>query len=225
MAINIPAVGIVSVLVGDFEATWDSLAANPAPQNRGNFTFALQSMVLLEVACRVCESDSSGSSLRALSEELAKRDRRYFTTIPSSVPAPKKFQLPHVGPDPSRELLAALFDLVRNGQAHQYQQMRAKLTDGVEFGISITGAEHGASLSRTFAAGRPRDHLQLSGKEDRWLKFRPDVFFIDLRDSVIAANLLDRRFEAKYLAGPVYEFSSRDLAQALLDGGHEYDPG
>ena len=225
MGINIPAVGIVSFLVGDFEATWDSLAANPAPQYRGNFAFAMQSMILLEVACRVCDSDSSGSSLRVLSEELAKRERRYFTTIPLSVSLPKKFQLPHVSPDPSRELLAVLFDLVRNGQAHQYQQMRAKLSDGVEFGISITGAESGAILSRTFAAGRPRDHLQLSGKQDRWLTFRPDVFFLDVCDSVAAANLLDRRFEAKHLVGPEYRFSSQDLVQALVDGGHEYDPG
>lgn len=225
MGINIPAVGIISFLVGDFEASWDSLAANPAPQNRGNFAFAMQSMILLEVACRVCASDSSGSSLRVLSEELAKRERKYFTTIPSSVLPPKKFQLPHVGTDPSRQLLTVLFDLIRNGQAHQYQQMRARLSDGVEFGISITGAEAGATLNRTFAAGRPRDHLQLFGKEDRWLKFRPDVFFFDLRDSIGAANLLDRRFEAKQMVGPEYPFSSRDLVKALVDGGHEYDPG
>jgi len=49
---SLPAFTMIGFLVGDFEAAWDSLASNDGPTHRGNFMFAMQAMVLLELACR-----------------------------------------------------------------------------------------------------------------------------------------------------------------------------
>ena len=227
MGFDIPAVGLISFIVGDFEAAWDSLAANAKAENRGNFMFALHSMVLLEVACRVCASDATGDALRAFSQQLATRDPRYFTALPGScAKGPSDFTLPHLS-DPVRELLPALFDLVRNGQGHQYQQIRVQLTDGVDFQVAISGAESGAFLTQTLANGRPADHLAFFGGsgKDLWLKLRTDVLFLDVRDSIVAADLPNRqKFAIDHLERPrhqrEYQFSARDLERAFKTGGH-----
>ena len=216
---DLPAIALIGFVLGDFEAAWDSLAANRDAPNRGNFLFALQSMVLLELACRVCDANASTQALSNLSSELSHREPRYFAELPAPVPAPRKFNLPSVGPDANRTLLAALFDLVRHGHAHQYQQMRGRLTDGSEFGISIAGAEYGAFLSRALADGRPPGHLQLEEGRDLWLRFRPDIFFLDLRDSIYGANLVDGTLALEHLVGPEYRFSAEELRRALTKAG------
>src|SRR5687768_2036614 len=66
---------------------------------------------------------------------------RYFTPIPGTCGLPREFELPS---DPAqgpkdRQLLGALFDLVRNGHAHQYQQIVVDLTDGKYLAVSLDG--------------------------------------------------------------------------------------
>ncbi len=190
MGSDLPASTIVDFIIGDFEAAWGALAADPYPGNRANFFFALQAVVLLEVASRLCASDSSGGALSEFSAQLSARDPRYFTPLPGACAGgSSEFTLPSVGPNPACQLLWALFDLVRNGQAHQYQQIRVRLNDGVDFQVALTGAEPGLSLDT--AAGRV-GHLAQSKdcNGDLWLEVRTDVLFMDIRESVRAANLL-----------------------------------
>jgi hypothetical protein len=52
MGSDLPASKIIDFLIGDFEAAWGAPAADPRPTNRGNFFFALQAVVFLEVASR-----------------------------------------------------------------------------------------------------------------------------------------------------------------------------
>jgi hypothetical protein len=227
VGLNIPAVGLLSFMVGDFEAAWNALARVPEPAHRGNFMFALHSMVLMEVACRICVSDTSGGALRSLSAALAKRDPRYFTTLPGTgAKSPREFKLPHLV-DAQRELLPMLFDLIRNGQGHQYQQITVRLRDGADFQIAITGAESELFLDHTFKVGRPKDHLSFFGGsgEELWLKFRTDVFFLDLRDSIFEATLQDReKYEIAHLSRPrhdgEYQFTARALEESIVLAGH-----
>ena len=216
---SLPASTLIGFLVGDFEAAWDSLASNDGPTHRGNFMFAMQAMVLLELACRVCTVDQTGSTLARLSSELYRRESRYFAVLPGKVPLPKAFRLPSVGDVPGRELLAAIFDLVRHGHVHQYEQMRAKLADGSEFGISVAGAEPGLLLTTTLANGRPVGHLQSVSGADVWLRFRPDVFFLDVRDSIYGAGLALGGGGLRRLIEPAYPFSREALRQALSQAG------
>jgi hypothetical protein len=224
MASDLPISTIVDFIIGDFEATWTALAADPRPGNRGNFLFALQAVVLVEVASRLCASDASGAALGEFSAQLVAREPRYFTPLPGACfGGSSEFTLPYFGPNPSCQLLAALFDLIRNGQAHQYQQIRVRLNDGVDFQVSLTGAEPGLFLnpppSRAGHLAQSRDQ-----NHDLWLKVRTDALFVDIRDSVRAANLLGRGLTISNLIRPrvtgTYQFSGAQLEQALAAGGH-----
>lgn len=228
---DLPIRTLIEYVQGDFACAWDALASTPGDINRGNFMFGLQSMILLEVACRLCVSDSTGAALEELSKQLELRDRKYFTALPGSCWIPKNnadFMLPSRSHNKDDQLLAALFDLIRNGQAHQYQQTRVQLKDGVDFVIQLTGPASGLFLGRIFESGRPTDHLKrfklASG--DIQLRVRPEVLFLDIRESIVAARLFDRchglvyQKRPKSCNSPNYQFTGRDLDIALAAGGH-----
>lgn len=232
MGTDLPEATIINFIVGDFESAWDAIAHLPGPIPRGNFLFARQALTLLEVACRLCKPDTSGKAIQDFSNELAKRDSRYFTPLPgacwnprSTPKKPAEFTLPSQSTTPACELIAALFDLIRNGQAHQYQQIRVELTDKKNFQFSLTGAEHQLYLHRSFAGGRPVQHLvaQVDEDGDIWVTVRTDILFLDIRDSIRAAKLLDRKLSLEYLgrAGRnLYKFDAGALEQCLKKGGH-----
>lgn len=231
MATDLPVATLFDFIIGDFEDTWDALAARPGNLHRGNFLFARQAMTLLEVACRLCYSDGTGQTLKRFAAELARRDAKYFTKLPSSCWTPSnpvEFWLPSQSPNPESELIAALFDLIRNGQAHQYQQIRVRLADGKDFQFALTGAEHGLLLAQSVAAGRPTGHLQAHKETngDLWVKVRTDVLFLDIREAVRSANLLNGNLTLSFLSrprspnSPHYQFSSTDLESNLRSGGH-----
>jgi len=231
MATDLPVATLFDFIIGDFEDAWDALAARPGNLHRGNFLFARQAMTLLEVACRLCQSDGTGQALKKFSLELSERDKRYFTKLPSScwTPSnPPEFQLPSQSPNPESELIAALFDLIRNGQAHQYQQIRARLTDGRNFQFTLSGAKHELFLTQVLASGRPTDHLQAykEANGDLWVKVRTDVLFLDIREAIRSANLQNGSLSLSFLSrprgpnSPHYQFSSTDLEASLRSGGH-----
>jgi len=208
----------------DFECAWNALAATPVQwASRGNYMFARQAMVYLEVACRICRSDVTGAALRDLSDSLAKREPRYFITLPGPCcVSTAEFELPSRGPQPQAELLWALFDLIRNGQGHQYQQINVSLADGAEFFVSLTGAEPGLNLGTSLASGRPPGHLECRPQPDGGinLRVRTDVLFLDFRDSVSDARIAERGLTLTYLRRPRrntgdYSYSSAELVKAL----------
>ena len=85
------------------------------------FFFARQAMTLLEVVCRLCNSDTSGRALDDLSAEIERRDRRYFTVLPGPCWAPNQrtraaFSSPVESLYPDNQLIAAIFNLVRTGR-------------------------------------------------------------------------------------------------------------
>jgi hypothetical protein len=60
---------------------------------------------------------------------------------------PREFTLPCLETiPPARQLLAALYDCIRHGHSHQYQQIPVALGDGVIFMMSLTGVDVGRSL-------------------------------------------------------------------------------
>ncbi len=221
---------IIDFIIGDFESAWKALANLSGSMPRGNFLFARQAMTLLEVVCRLCKSDQTGSALKAFSSELESRDSRYFTRLPGPCWAPsrrtrKAFDLPSHGPDPDNQLIAAIFNLIRNGQAHQYQQTRAVLSDGKHFRFALTGADYGLSLSHSLTSGRPPDHLQASidASGDLWIKIRTDILFLDLRNAAMAANIKGRGLQMAFLTedrNKTFNFDVGTAHSALVAGGH-----
>ena len=230
LQVNLSSNELYDFIVGDFEVAWDAVASTPATDaktgHRGNFMFARQAMTLLEFAARLCASDTSGQALQALADEIERIEPRYFTLLPGicETPDPKEFTLPfspNKGPQ-DRQLLWILFDLIRNGQAHQYQQINVSLTDGKAFVITLTGAQYGLTLG---ACSRSKQHLAFhSAAEGVKLHVMPHLLFLDFREAMRAANLMGRGLTIKYLQRPRrpkhYQFAAKELDTAFRTGGH-----
>lgn len=153
MGQNLPPQTIYQFIVNDFEDAWNSLAWNPSATGRGNFMFARQAMYLLEFGARLSATDYSGGALTGLSQSLFEIEPRYSTRLPSICADFDEFDLPHKN-SKGDELLWAIFDLIRNGQAHRYQQVSVNLTDEVDWQIYLTGASMGQHLQ--FVSVSPR---------------------------------------------------------------------
>jgi hypothetical protein len=192
--------------------------------------FARQAMILLEWAARLAADDRTGGALLAFSCELQKIEPKYFTQLPGGAPRPKEFLLPTVAPvNPERQLIWALFDLIRNGQAHQYQQIPVWLRDGKALSIALSGATFGFQLAT--AQSRRKEHLGYKGDSSGnvWLLVRTDLLFLDLKDAVERSALLKRGLSFAHLVRPgpgdaYYQFDSIALKAALAAGGHPINP-
>jgi hypothetical protein len=223
MSGNLPGAELVRFAIDDFESIWDAVASDPKVRSRGNFLFGKLATTVLELASRLCRADASGVKQREFAEELNARDARYFVQLPGVVWAPSKktrkaLAFPStipVGANGQITVLAAIFNLVRNGQAHQYQQIPAQLSDGTIFGISLTGPGPGQFLANA-AAGR-LDHLSFEENTHAiWLKVRTDVLFVDLRDAVRAVGLDREGLILRHLtANDAFEFDRLAMRAAL----------
>jgi hypothetical protein len=132
MVQNLNPYEIYQFIVSDFKGAWNSVAANYSRSiGRGNFMFALQAMNLLEFASRLCANDSK--LLGDFSIEINRIDPKYFTVLPRLCGLTIEFDLPYIGNSKCDSLLCAIFDLIRNGLAHQYQQIIVELTDKKRF--------------------------------------------------------------------------------------------
>ncbi len=220
---------IFDFIMGDFQCTWDALAEKPesVAGNRGNFMFALQAAVLLEWVCRLCACDSTGQALLDFASELQKIEPKYFTELDDKCSAPSEFILPGVGIDPQKSLLGAVWDLIRNGQAHQYHDLIVKLTDGKQWVLGLQGVWYGWPLSKVATSRSSLLHLaykiDLAG--DLMLTINPGVLFLDMRDAVQSAHLLSRGLTINHFTRGepgknFYQFNLNQLELALKKGGH-----
>lgn len=224
---------IFNFIVNDFESAWDSLAANSKAKGRGNFMFALLDMILLEFASRFCSSDASGQALKKLSQELCNKDEHYFTKLPTVCCRTQDFDLPFIKTK-GDELIWAIWDLVRNGQSHQYQHIVVNLNDGKYWGISIGGAEYGQFLDKSLLAPIPSSYLNYRKDKDGniWLNLFPEILFSHLKESIINSKLLDGNFQFPNLVRPIppkskgkvnspfYQFDSALLEKSLKSNNH-----
>lgn len=232
---DLAASSLARFIRADFRAAWDAVASLPTEVGaRGNFMFARQAMSLIELAGRTCSADSTGRVLTSLSQALEAIDARYFTLLPGPCARPgmnrghvewtlpfKASAKPH-----KAQLLWALFDLVRHGQAHQYQQIMVELNDATIWGISLTGAVAGRTLA-TVQAARPSDHLsQMPGDDGSlWLVVRPEVMFLDFESAIARARVFEQELEPIPLSrlakpGGNWNFSQTDLEHRLRAAGH-----
>jgi hypothetical protein len=234
---NLTPKQIYDFIVRDFEGAWDSVAANNEPIGRGNFMFSGQAMILLEFASRLCAGDLSTASLKAFSQQMQSIEPNYFTRLPGPCAHIKDFSLPYIGTSTDDLLLWALFDLIRNGLAHQYQQILVTLHDKKQLYITVTGAQPGLSLASALKS-RPKEHLAYSldsnGDIGFWLC--PHILFLDIQNSMIKCKLLDRGLSFQYLSRPrgprigthprppkgirYYDFDSTSLISCFKTQGH-----
>jgi hypothetical protein len=198
--------------------------------------FGRQAMTLLEFASRLYTNDVTGIIQRNFSSELYKIEPKYFTLLPTSCATTTEFILPHKGDKSGRTLLWALFDLIRHGLAHQYQQIIVDLNNGKHFYISLTGADYGRYLDVAVKLQRPREHLGYTFDKDGDLELKtyPDIMFLDFEHAVNKSGLLlNKGLSFRYLSRPkskgkpipkmsgnYYNFNTIQLEQSLRAGNH-----
>lgn len=187
-------------LVGDFESMWRAMVerairlhkegAEPAPA--GNFLFALLGMVFLEF---IGDATKPRPVFVTFCEKLNERNPRYFAELPDKVPGYGSAPIPKLAGKPKkRMLIAALFQLIRNGHAHKYHQISLELKNGNTFGVSVTGADHEAPLEPGTDDQRRALHLterSAPDTNDVWLCFCPDVFYSDVKWAAEEAGVYD----------------------------------
>jgi hypothetical protein len=227
MTKNRPPEEIHRFIVEDFEGAWNSVAANTNPGiGRGNFMFARQAMNLLEFGAMLCEGDNSHGALNDFSTNLNRIEPKYFTRLPSPCASTKDFTLPHLGNISGDLLLWALFDLIRHGLAHQYQQITAQLNNNTNFLIMLTGAEIGRFLN-VIRTQRPTDHLAFHVESDDLIMVvHPAILFLDFKDAINNSALLSRNLTFQYFTRPFksrsryYNFDINSLESSLDKAGH-----
>ncbi len=209
-------------MVSDFEQTWNLLAARQNERGGGNFMFALLAMILLEFACRVCRKDATGQALRDFSDELQKLEPRYFTTITNLQVRTKEFTLP--GQSPQSSLLALMFDLIRNGKAHQYQSAIATLSGGQHVDIDISGAASGRDLSQS---GGPRRNAHLRYKRtssnDVAIYVRTEQLYLDIKQAIEVSGILTTTGSVDDVKRTFKQLSVKTFVQDLSKGGLRED--
>jgi hypothetical protein len=235
MVPNLTTHDIYNSIVNDFKGAWNSIAANSDPMiGRANFMFARQAMNLLEFAAMLCDTDPSRATIRDFSTELKNIEVKYFTQLPGKYPHPGDFILPHRSSSNETFLLAVLYDLIRHGLAHQYQQIVVTLADEKHFYVSLTGADHGQYLN-TFKNQRPSKHLAYTIDNDGDVKLvvYPQVLFLDFEKAIEEAQILKRNLHFPYLyrpsskwspkykgSGGYYHFATKSLEDSLAAGNH-----
>src|SRR5579862_2194588 len=216
---------IFDFIVGDFTCAWNALAELPdcSAGHRGNFVFALQAAILLEWSCRLRSSDPN--ALRDFSIELNKIESKYFTQLDDAV-KPANFGFPGIGPDPLKNLLSALWDLIRNGNAHEYQDSIVTLTDGKKLALGLQGVKHRWPLAMVASNRSSLDHLSYRFDRDGDLIVivHPGALFLDICEAIRQANLLARGLRIKHMtrpdrSGSSYQFDLSQLERALQNGG------
>ncbi len=198
---NLPAATLIQFLIDDFECAWQAIASRADIASRCNFMFAMQAMTLLELVFRACETNRP--ALRDFATALHAREPRYFSSLPEAVGRGRIETVPFptvAGVEGRRQLLHAIFELVRHGQAHQYQQMVATLRDG-SFGVRLSGADYGSFLDApTIERRRKELHLQHAVfRSDVVLQVLPEVLFCDIRDAARQARLCERGLTIRHL--------------------------
>lgn len=219
---------IFDFIRGDFQCTWDALAEKSmsVAGNRGNFMFALQAAILLEWVGQLCASDNTGKALSEFATELQRIEPKYFTELDDKCQAPRTFTLPGVGPDPLKSLLGAMWDLIRNGQAHQYHDIIVKLTDGKQWVLGLQGVLHEWPLSEVATNRSSLQHLtyRIDSDGDLMLIVHPGAFFLDICGAVQSADLLSRGLTitsfARGRGTKYYQYDLPQLELALKKGGH-----
>lgn len=231
MVKDLQAKEVYDLIIKDFTGLWESVTNNPDHQiGRGNFIFGFMAMNLLEFICRMCHSDSSGKSLRDFSNELKRIEGKYFTHIPKCLTVKKdhsidlrvkkrEYTLPHLdGQDHDDLLLTLIFDLIRNGVAHQYQQLVCDHKADSDLYITLDGPTHKRYINRK---KRWRHLTCISEKNgDVRLILHPQILFADFKDAAERSGILDNDPVVEHLKRR-YMIEAHRLINSLVKGGHD----
>ena len=222
----LPATVLFDFLRKDFARAWDAMALTGFDRDvGGNFMFARQAMVLLELASRVGRADAR---LADFSAGIERVDPLYFWPLPGGKKWPS-FGLPSskVGGDRRSQLLPVLFDLVRHGQLHNGVQIPVRLGDGKIFGVALGGVEPGVTLDSLrrepspMAQERPPDHLAFCKRQGGHfeLLISPGRLFVDLEGAAERAGVFTTKTNFTGDAPREWDATSAEFEASIRSSG------
>jgi len=132
---------IFKFITGDFQVAWKAITK---AGGGCNYILGLQAMIFLEWIMNICKLNETGKAHKRFFEKLNVLDQRYFVPLPAPYRnnPPSLFPSPINGVPKGQVFLVMLFDLVRNGTAHSYDQI-AFLADGKHLLAKMLGARPG----------------------------------------------------------------------------------
>ena len=202
----------------DFRRAWDSLGEKDGLDGRCTYLFAFLAMLGLEVSSRWC-AQVGGSSLKDLANELASVEPLYFTRMNDVLRGSRDVALPTLG-NGLLDLLDWIFECIRNGQAHQYQQRLIVCKyDSTNFRITLFGPHTSRRMPSSTSDRRQHLHWRDS-KGLVNLAFHPEVFWTDLSAAMGNLALPDKDFD---LFVKVRSMKSSKIKAALAS--HPKAPG
>lgn len=172
-------------------------------------------MILLEFIATYCKGDESCNALKDFTRELNSIETRYFSEISNFKASKgiKKLGLPTIN-GKNNEFIHVLFDLIRNRQAHQYQQILADLKDqlliiSISGRVGVPGRTEGLLLREVKKLQIRDGHLNFTvGQACISVSFRPEIFFLDITKAVEETEILERRFSFNHFNRSNSSYSS-----------------
>jgi hypothetical protein len=178
---------IFKFITGDFEATWKAITKGGGGCN---YLLGLHAMIFLEWIMNICKLDNTGKAHKKFFEELKMLDQRYFVRLPAPYRSkpPSFFPSPISGMPKAQVFLVMLFDLVRNGTAHSYDQV-AFLADGKHLLAKMLGARPHQSLDNLEAKYRTRHLTTESDGDGLVTTIHSGLLYLDLKKAFNDAHL------------------------------------
>jgi hypothetical protein len=231
---NLSVDEIFDFITKDFEGVWNSVVKNNDENiGKGNFIFGRQAMSLIEFVCRLCFNDTTGKEIKKISHNLNRIQPKYFTILPGKCVSTADFSLLTIDESQNDPLLWSLFDLIRHGLSHQYQQIIANLNDEKQFYVKLTGSTFDCYLNKSRSLCNNHLAYSIDSDGDLELTVYPDILYLDFKDAIYDSGILKTNLQFNYLSRPnvnkkkqkknihnFYNFSIKDLERSLVKGGH-----
>jgi hypothetical protein len=178
---------IFKFITGDFETAWKAITSDGGG---GNYLLGLQATIFLEWIMNICKLDKTGAAHKEFFKQLEVLDQRYFVRLPGPYrdKTPSFFPSPIRGVPKSQVFLVMLFDLIRNGTAHSYDQV-AILADGKHYLPKLLGVRPGQSLDSVEAKYRKRHLTSESDPDGVVTTIHAGIFYLDLKKAFNKAHL------------------------------------
>ncbi len=199
MVNNLTVKEIFDFITKDFEGLWNSVAKNN-DENTG--IFGRQAMTVLEFVCRLCSKDTTRKEIKKLSNNLIRIQPKYFTILPAKCVSTADFSLPSIDESQNDPLLWSLFDLIRHGLSHQYQQIIANLNDGKQFYVKLTGPTFDCYINKSRTLCNNHLAYSIDSDGDLELTIYPNILYLDLKDAIYDSGILKTNLQFSYLSRP-----------------------
>ena len=179
---------IMEYLRSDFESSWRGIVLYKLSIKQfegdgfGNYLFSLHALIMLESALFYCASDRER---KKLVKHLFARDPRYKTSLATE----GGYAIQNISCT-ANTLIALIFDLVRNGHAHDYSTKPSITEDRQMVTIGPYGITKNPNLFEPSRDDRLSDHLELQKCDGSYvITLRPDVLFHDIWSAIREVGL------------------------------------